>query len=410
MKKLLLIGMKDLTLAFRDRAALVLMLLAPFVVTAGLGVVTGRLSGGNRSGLGEIQVVIVNQDQKALGDALAAVFESPELADLIAPMHAADAALARRQVSDDEAAVAVIIPPGFTDSVFDPQSGVVKVEVHTNPGSPLSAGIVQAIVEAFLRRVQAGPVIGAVTVARLVESGRVAPEAAAAAAQAFGQQPVESTGPGIAIRRVAESRAEPAFDILAVLAPGMALMFLMYTVSNGGRSILSENAAGTLPRLLVAPTSPAQVLGGKVLGIFLTGSAQVGILIAASTVLFGMRWGDPAGVVLLVAGAALGATGWGVLLAALAKSPAQVMSLGSALMLVFAILSGSFGFNFALPGWLQLVARLTPNKWGIDGFAALGAGATLGDILPHISALIVMGTALFVAAVLLFRRQGLARR
>ncbi|MCK7526881.1 MAG: ABC transporter permease [Ignavibacteriales bacterium] len=53
--------------------------------------------------------------------------------------------------------------------------------------------------------------------------------------------------------------------MLAYMAPGMALMFLMYTVSYGGRSILAERAQGTLPRLLVSPTSTAQMLGGKVL-------------------------------------------------------------------------------------------------------------------------------------------------
>lgn len=65
------------------------------------------------------------------------------------------------------------------------------------------------------------------------------------------------------------------FDVLAYLAPGMALMFLMFTVSNGGRSILAEKTQGTLPRLLVSPTSSTQILGGKVFGILLTGAAQM---------------------------------------------------------------------------------------------------------------------------------------
>jgi len=45
MKKLFLIGLKDLKLTFRDRAALVFMLLAPFLLTIGMGFVTGRFSG-----------------------------------------------------------------------------------------------------------------------------------------------------------------------------------------------------------------------------------------------------------------------------------------------------------------------------------------------------------------------------
>ena len=42
MRKILLIGWKDVILAFRDRAALILMLAAPFVLTVGLGAVTGH--------------------------------------------------------------------------------------------------------------------------------------------------------------------------------------------------------------------------------------------------------------------------------------------------------------------------------------------------------------------------------
>ncbi len=126
------------------------------------------------------------------------------------------------------------------------------------------------------------------------------------------------------------------------MAPGMALLFLMYTVSYGGRSILAERSQGTLPRLLVSPTSTAQVLGGKVLGIFFTGVAQVGILILASTVFFGVKWGDALGSDGLILATVFGATGWGMLITALARTPAQVGSVGSALMLIFGILGGSF--------------------------------------------------------------------
>ena len=44
-RKLLLVALKDFRLIFRDRSALVLMLLAPFLLTIGMGAVTGRFSG-----------------------------------------------------------------------------------------------------------------------------------------------------------------------------------------------------------------------------------------------------------------------------------------------------------------------------------------------------------------------------
>jgi len=85
MKKLFLIGLKDVRLAFRDRAALILMLLAPFLLTLGLGVVTGRFSGSSSSGISHIPVILVNQDGKQLGNALVTTFQSKDLNGLVDP-------------------------------------------------------------------------------------------------------------------------------------------------------------------------------------------------------------------------------------------------------------------------------------------------------------------------------------
>src|SRR5919108_3609669 len=120
MKKLLLIGIKDLKLIFRDRAALVFMLLAPFILTIGMGFVTGRFSGSS-SGLSDIPVIVVNLDNEQLGDALADVFSSEELADLMEPSASSDPEAARGLIDDDQAAAAVIIPEGFTNSVIPAQ-------------------------------------------------------------------------------------------------------------------------------------------------------------------------------------------------------------------------------------------------------------------------------------------------
>src|SRR5688500_6504707 len=111
MTKLLAIGLKDLTLAFRDRAALILMLAAPFVLTLGLGFASGRFSCGGASGaLTAISVVVVNQARGPLGQLLADVFVSDDRAALPEPSTALAPGAARRMVEDDEVAAAVIIP------------------------------------------------------------------------------------------------------------------------------------------------------------------------------------------------------------------------------------------------------------------------------------------------------------
>ena len=416
MKKILTIGLKDLTLAFRDRAALILMLAAPFVLTLGLGFVSGRFSGGSSSGgLTDIPVVVVNHDSGALGEVLADVFTSAELADLLEPSTAADAASARALVEADEdaPAAAVIIPAGFTNSLIPagPLGTVAapaQIEVYANPARPLGSSVVTTIVETFLSRVEAARVSGAVTIAQLIASGRLAAEDAAAAGQALGAQSAGSGESPITVERVTAAGAAEPFDVLAYFAPGMAMLFLMYTVSHGARTLLTERDLGTLARLLVSPTALAQILAGKVLGIFLTGAAQVGVLVLGSSLLFGLRWGDPLGVAALVLAVAAAATGWGLVLAAVARNPAQVGSLGAALMLLFGILSGTF-FSVGSGGGQSLAARLTPNAWGLEGFTTLARGGTLADLAVPIAALVVMAAALFGVALAVMPRQNLAK-
>ena len=56
MTKILHIGWKDLKIIFRDRAALILMLAAPFALTLGMGLITGSFSSGG-SGISKLPVV-----------------------------------------------------------------------------------------------------------------------------------------------------------------------------------------------------------------------------------------------------------------------------------------------------------------------------------------------------------------
>ena len=96
-----------------------------------------------------------------------------------------------------------------------------------------------------------------VTVTQLLASGRLQPQEVAAAAERMANQqskPARSDT-SLALKNVTESGAEVDFDVLAYMAPGMALMFLMFTVSNGGRTLLAEQRLGTLPRLLVPPSA-----------------------------------------------------------------------------------------------------------------------------------------------------------
>jgi ABC-2 type transport system permease protein len=417
MKKIILIGLKDVRLAIRDRAALIMMLLAPFVLTLGLGAVTGRFSGGSTNGIGHIPVILVNQDGKQLGNALVELFRSKDLDELVDATVSENATVAYQQVDDNQAVAVILIPAGFTDSIIPPQgqtepASPVQIELYTNPTTPTSVGVVKTILDEFLSRVEVGRVGGQVAVTQLIASGRLQVQDAQAVGLAIGssQANAASQSTSITLNNVTPSGQAVKFDVLALLAPGMALMFLMYTASNGGRTLLTERDQGTLPRLLVSPTTAVEVLGGKMVGIFLTGVAQMLILVGGTSMLFGVQWGDSTAVQVLVLAAVFAAVGWGMLITAVARTASQVTMMGTAVMLTFGILGGTFINIDAMPVWFRYITKITPNAWGIEGFTTLALGGGLRDIQTPLLALLVMGLVLFAIAVFLFKRRGLMER
>jgi ABC-2 type transport system permease protein len=320
----------------------------------------------------------------------------------------------------------VIIPAGFTESIIPTQASLdqatqaqqmpvmqlVKIEIYTNPARPASSGVITAIVDEFISRVEAGRISGVTSLASIPDIQNLSVAQVETLVKGMFADTTDQafSSPAIKLKTDIQGPNSVDFDPLAYMAPGMALMFLMYTVSYGGRSILAERAQGTLLRLLVSPTHSTQILGGKVLGIFLTGVAQMSILILASTLLFQVRWGDPLGIAVLICATVFGATGWGLLITAIARTPGQVSTIGTAIMLIFGIMGGSFIDLEQLPPIIRQISSITPNTWGLDGFTTLALGGTLSNLGKPLLALFVIGAGLFIVSALLLSRSNLMKK
>ncbi len=413
MIKILQIGWKDLRVIFRDRAALILMLFAPFAMTLGMGLVTGTLVS-TGDGISQVSLVVVNLDQNTLGNALVEMLKLPDLSQLLAVEEEIDATTARTIVDADETSAVVIIPAGFTASVI-PQGGqetaaVSQIEIYKNPSRPIGASIVQSIVERFVSSVETGRIGGQVAVTQLIASGRISADQAAQVGTQIGTRLASELGSLQTLTlntSQAAVREDPSF--LMYIAPGFALLFLMYTVSLGGKTLLTERQEGTLSRLMTTPIQPGQVLVGKMTGTYMIGLAQMTILIAASTFLLGLRWGNPIALVLLLLTAVAAADGWGMLLAAFSRTPGQVSAIGMAMTLLFGLVGGSF-FGGTLPGLIGYIGMLTPNYWGQTGFNTLARGGNVQDLLPVYAALLVMSASLLMISVIIIRRKGMLQR
>jgi ABC-2 type transport system permease protein len=100
--------------------------------------------------------------------------------------------------------------------------------------------------------------------------------------------------------------------------------------------------------------------------------------------------------------------GWGMLITAVARTPGQVSAIGSAVMLTFGILGGSFISLDMMPGWFTMLSKFTPNAWGLDAFTTLALGGGLSNIVTPVLALLTMGAVLFTVAVVILSRRGIA--
>jgi ABC-2 type transport system permease protein len=115
------------------------------------------------------------------------------------------------------------------------------------------------------------------------------------------------------------------------------------------------------------------------------------VLVVASTLLLGADFGDPIGVAVLILGAVVSAMGLTSLVAGMARTEEQANGYGSILAVTLGILGGTFFPLSQGPGFLTTVSQLTPHHWLMRGFADLGSGGGLGDVLVPMAALTAFG-------------------
>ena len=419
MKKIFNIAWKDLLITLGDPAALILTIATPFALTLVMIFAFGNV---NDSGISGIPVAIVNLDESDFGQNLVEVFKSEDLADLVAPTEIDDPTAAKAAVDNDEFAAAVIIPDNLGEgmSTSDPDQSFSQsdlsdwgntgeqavIEIYGNPTRPTSVNVVRTIVDEFINRASAMISGIQVSVGQMLQSGRLSTADPKSAFIDVGEFAAQNQVRYIALQgSMAEGSVDAEFDWFGYIAPSMALLFLMFTITNGGRSILTEREEGTLPRMLTTPSNAPQVLGGKVFGIYINGVSQLAVLFLASMLMLHINWGPINVVVPTILFVVAAATGWGMLIAAFAQTPAQASIMGTAITLVFAIGSGSFFPRQFLPEWLQKISLISPNAWGIEAFNSIRLGATVSELLPLWSGMLMMFAILFVISTFIFRRQ-----
>jgi ABC-2 type transport system permease protein len=186
------------------------------------------------------------------------------------------------------------------------------------------------------------------------------------------------------------------FDALSYVAPGMALFFMMFSVRQAARTTAEDAVRGVSDRLRASPASDAGIRAGAMVSHVVLLFLQLAALVGISTLMYGLWWGPTGPVLLVCLVVAVTAGGWVALLAVLGRTPNRINALGTALTLIFGIVSRSFAAVIPTTPWMDGLARITPNYWGLHAFSALAMGGGLGSILRDCGALAVMCVALWL--------------
>jgi ABC-type Na+ efflux pump permease subunit len=426
------IALKDMTRSFRSFFAVVFMFVVPLLVTGMFYFMFGNLASDGGFNLPKTQVIVANLDEggprfnvnpknipggreaNTMGELIVNILETDDIAELVELSFAPDAAAARAAVDNQQAQVAIIIPPDFSHQFAD-QDGEAVIEFYQDPTLTIGPGIIRTIMNRFMDSM-AGVKI-AVNVFQdeasqddLVYSGVVVQQYLDTSL-ALRENPEDDL---LDVRAPSseQSKAEESQNILlSIITPimgGMMIFYAFFTGASTAQSILKEDEERTLPRLFTTPTSQATILSGKLLSVFMTVSIQVIVLLIVAHLIFGIQWGEALPVALIAIGIILSASSFGVFINSFLKTTKQGGVLFGGVLTVTGMLGMISIFAIGSPTASQMgdtVSLLVPQGWAVRGLMQALNAEPVGSVLTTTLALLAWSIVFFIIGVWRFNRR-----
>lgn len=170
-------------------------------------------------------------------------------------------------------------------------------------------------------------------------------------------------------------------NYIQFLTPGIISMSVLFTAVFSGIEIIWDKQFGFLKETLVAPVSRLEIMIGRTLGGATVATLQ-GVIVFLISMLIGFR---PQSLMMLplafifVVLIALFFTALGTAIASVLDDMQGFQLIMNFLVMPFFFLSGALFPLAGLPKTLEIVARIDPLSYGVDGIRGTLAG------LPHFS-------------------------
>jgi len=349
--------------------------------------------------LSKIDVAVVNYDDgKVSEDFIEEILKGDELSKLL-NVKEMDKKRAIHLVRIGDISSVIIIPPDFTSQIMKNKS--TEMKVYGDPGQEIRASIVRSITNAYTNKVSSvmvGVRTGWESLTKLGKKTNLT-EIVRYIPFMINEMIEKDVEDLVKIEEENTSQKE-SLSSMQYYAAGMSTMFVLFSAMFGADSILKERDDKTLARLLSSPMKKHSVLGGKLLGIFITGILQFTAYITATKLIFNVNWGRSIiGLVLLPISTVLATTGMTIFIASIAKTRNAIGGISQIFIQSMSALGGSMFPTSLLPPWLRFFSNFTINKWSMDGLLSLMSGGGVISISKSIIVLLAIALIFFILGI-----------
>ncbi len=381
--------LKDIRIFFQDRRAVIMSFVAPIMIGSFFGYVFGGSS--RSSDPGRVTVLVVDQEAGAVSKEIVAKLRAAKTL----AVQQSTLAEAEQLVRSGKAPVAVVIPPDFgklaTQAMFSGRERP-KVRVYLDPSHQIESSMIEGmltgfVMEAVSKEAFSGE-LGRATVdnsLKQLESTPGIPSEENAqlkgllqALSKYNQGPRSSQqiargGGGLSVpfelsEEKLTARQGAEYNPYAHSFGGMAIQFILFMGIDVGIGMLLDRQRGLWKRFASAPLSKWTLLGSRAVSATLIAMLILAVVFTFARVVFGVKIeGSLIGFIAICAGFGLMTSAYGLLIAALGKTPQAARGLSILATLLMVMLSGAWIPSFLFPGWLQRATKLVPARWAMDG-------------------------------------------
>jgi ABC-2 type transport system permease protein len=368
---------------WHNRLDLALAFVVPIVFFSIFALIFGGHVGRN---LSTVKVAVVDEDDSDFSRQVIDDFErTPGLTVIRRARQAGGTVLtaetAQLLVRQGQAAVAVIFPAGLGESVIGSAETEAVVQLLSDSSEPVAPQLISGRLResvmmrqgAFLasqgsRRARAASL--ALKIARNRRNARAADEPGDDAAESEGAMEMPSFHPvGWSLNTIDVLGTRQTNPAVTMYAAGIAVLFLLFSTTNAAGSLLEEEEAGTLERLLTSRLTLGQLLAGKWLWSMLLASTQTTAMFLYAWLVFGVDFpGHLPGFGVMTLCTASAAASIALCLATFCRTRQQLTGVSTIVILSMSALGGSMVPRFIMSEALQRVGLYTFNAWALDGY------------------------------------------